>query len=54
MTPVDWRADGCGAAKDYGNVANGKREWPPLVDFLELCTLLIPTFLHKTSHQAGT
>lgn len=39
MTIVGWRAAGCGVAKDYGNVANRKKEWPSLADLSNSCIL---------------
>ena len=39
MTIVDWRAAGCGVAKDYGNVANGKKERSLLAVLSDLCIL---------------
>ena len=51
MTIVDRRVEGCGVASNYGNVANWKREWPLLVDFLDLSILYFWAHTPNTEHN---
>lgn len=51
MTIVDRRVEGCGVVSNYGNVANWKREWPLLVDFLDLFILYFWAHTPNTEHN---